>query len=320
MEEGQILSHIFYSYDHVRNQIDLYSFDICKDILESIHTGKKSLFLGDRCFNATVYFEDGIFGHKFQTTPAIYNKPSGHRFVFVAVLDHSISDIILYTKQHHGNWHMMHKQPSRCDCIELDTDKRLTKIIKTIPDHYYSKNEAAADTIPVWQWCLRVPETCNYCTIFNSAEEDWKEYPRDLNTRIEELYQDNSKTEIAIEVGIRKFMITIPPNTIFGKQYDPIYKKTRIIRRKMIHDKKVEGIWNSMEEDTDEVCAICLDPMRDTDQIIRVPCGHRFHGCCIQHLADTGERCAYCRTEVNWEEVMQQHGCRVGQVYNEGGR
>jgi hypothetical protein len=321
MEEGQILSHIFYSYDPVRNQIDLYSFDICRDILESVHRGKHSLFLGDRCFNATVYFKDSIFGPMYQTTPIIPGrKPAGHRYVFAQTLDGTISEIILYTSKSNGEWYMKHRQPSRLDCIELDTDTRLTKITKIIPDHYYSKNEAAADTLPVWQWCFKVPETCHYSTIYHSAEEDWKEYPRDINSSIEELYQDNAKTEISIEVGIRKFMITIPPNSIFGKQYDPIYKKTRIIRRKMIHDIKAEGIWNAMGAETDETCAICLDPMRETDQLIRIPCGHRFHGCCIQHLADVGDRCAYCRTEVNWEDVMRDHGCRVGQVYNEGGR
>ncbi len=48
-----------------------------------------------------------------------------------------------------------------------------------------------------------------------------------------------------------------------------------------------------------DVCSICLSAMGAHDDIVELPCGHRFHRACILESAKGSSRCPLCRYDWN---------------------
>ncbi|KAK3013900.1 hypothetical protein RJ639_009428 [Escallonia herrerae] len=49
---------------------------------------------------------------------------------------------------------------------------------------------------------------------------------------------------------------------------------------------------------TSEDCCICLESFTKGDELVCLPCGHRFHSCCLDPWIRTCGDCPYCRTGV----------------------
>ncbi len=42
-------------------------------------------------------------------------------------------------------------------------------------------------------------------------------------------------------------------------------------------------------------CSICLETLLEGDELVRLPCGHRFHSACLDPWVRTCGDCPYCR-------------------------
>ncbi|KAF5731835.1 hypothetical protein HS088_TW18G00520 [Tripterygium wilfordii] len=64
-------------------------------------------------------------------------------------------------------------------------------------------------------------------------------------------------------------------------------------------------IFNSMEKEVEREaswtswdCSICLESFMEGDELIRLPCGHRFHYACLDPWVLTCGDCPYCRRDI----------------------
>ncbi|KAG8368462.1 hypothetical protein BUALT_Bualt15G0047900 [Buddleja alternifolia] len=55
-----------------------------------------------------------------------------------------------------------------------------------------------------------------------------------------------------------------------------------------------EGISKALK-----VCSICLESFSEGDELICLPCGHRYHFCCLDPWVRTCGDCPYCRSDIN---------------------
>lgn len=46
-------------------------------------------------------------------------------------------------------------------------------------------------------------------------------------------------------------------------------------------------------------CSICLESFVVGDELIRLPCGHRYHFCCLDPWVRTCGDCPYCRRSID---------------------
>ncbi|XP_011088169.1 probable E3 ubiquitin-protein ligase RHY1A [Sesamum indicum] len=46
-------------------------------------------------------------------------------------------------------------------------------------------------------------------------------------------------------------------------------------------------------------CSICLESFLEGDELIRLPCGHRYHFCCLDPWVRTCGDCPYCRRSID---------------------
>lgn len=58
-----------------------------------------------------------------------------------------------------------------------------------------------------------------------------------------------------------------------------------------IFSSTVEGVAPRASQD----CSICLETLLEGDELIRLPCGHRFHSACLDPWVRTCGDCPYCR-------------------------
>ncbi|KAF9605067.1 hypothetical protein IFM89_013737 [Coptis chinensis] len=49
-----------------------------------------------------------------------------------------------------------------------------------------------------------------------------------------------------------------------------------------------------------EVCSICLEDFQAEQQIMNLPCCHKYHSDCLLPWLTTNSHCPYCRTNVNY--------------------
>ncbi|KAF5733191.1 hypothetical protein HS088_TW17G00731 [Tripterygium wilfordii] len=64
-------------------------------------------------------------------------------------------------------------------------------------------------------------------------------------------------------------------------------------------------IFNSLEKEVEREasraswdCSICLESFMEGDELIRLPCGHRFHSACLDPWVRTCGDCPYCRRDI----------------------
>ncbi|XP_075098239.1 uncharacterized protein LOC142175422 [Nicotiana tabacum] len=53
--------------------------------------------------------------------------------------------------------------------------------------------------------------------------------------------------------------------------------------------------WKSSEQDE---CAICLDKFRMRDNLMQLPCAHKFHSKCLVPWLESNSHCPCCRMEI----------------------
>ena len=268
-----------------------------------------SCYLGNLCFNATVTFSDQ--NRHYQTTPAARHgsvvKPGGYR----EVRELDISELepgsqhTLMVYQVYGNWRFV-----------TDTASGIaTEIGFTIPAEYFQTDSSERSLR--WQWCRTIPQTLgtDIPTLFNVPDDQWLLYPDDVEQAISEAHQAGEIT-VKIAIGVREFLIRFQPDSIYAQQLDPVANKIRLVRRCPMTSEEIstKSQQTSNVSDATQTCAICLDTFESTPHapVVELPCGHTYHGMCIQGVADTDRPCCYCRAEVDWEEVMRKHGCTVG--------
>ena len=58
---------------------------------------------------------------------------------------------------------------------------------------------------------------------------------------------------------------------------------------------EVNQIEGSLDQDT---CGICLEEMKNTEDLHRVPCRHKFHRKCIGQWLHQNNRCPLCRVQL----------------------
>ena len=53
-------------------------------------------------------------------------------------------------------------------------------------------------------------------------------------------------------------------------------------------------------------CGICLESFMDGDELIRLPCGHKFHSACLDPWVRCCGDCPYCRRGIVVNSNLQQ--------------
>jgi hypothetical protein len=301
--------HIYYSVDPVRPHIDLYNPACCRMMDLAREQGKTSCYLGNKCFNATVTFTSQ--GQHYQTTPTARHgniiKPGGYREVrelsLTGLTAGHRQTVSIY--QVHGIWKFPNDTSSG-----IATEKSFT-----IPADYFASEPQPTQLR--WQWCRTVPQTLSDAipSLFNVPDDQWLLYPDQVDQTISQAYTAG-EISVKINIGVREFLIKFTPDSIYAQQLDPIANKLRLVRRCVMTAEQIQNRlqMTSTINDADQTCAICLDTFQQTPYAptITLPCGHVYHGMCIQSVADTNKPCCYCRAEVNWESVMSMFGGTVG--------
>lgn len=61
-----------------------------------------------------------------------------------------------------------------------------------------------------------------------------------------------------------------------------------------VYSSTVEGEVSRGSQD----CSICLETFSEGDELIHLPCGHKFHSACLDPWARTCGDCPYCRRDI----------------------
>ncbi|XP_010256161.1 PREDICTED: E3 ubiquitin-protein ligase RING1-like [Nelumbo nucifera] len=64
---------------------------------------------------------------------------------------------------------------------------------------------------------------------------------------------------------------------------------------------KLEKLWLpklGRRNSEGDVCAVCLDGFQNQQQVMNLPCSHRYHSDCLIPWLTTHSHCPYCRTHV----------------------
>jgi len=65
---------------------------------------------------------------------------------------------------------------------------------------------------------------------------------------------------------------------------------------------------HDVDDDSEQICPICLDEFQPNDQVIRKGCDHVFHRHCIERwLPQKGRNCPYCREVMITDQEIQQN-------------
>lgn len=301
------MNRIYYSSDPIHPNVDLYSPECCRLIDQARLRGETRCYLGNRCFNATVRLAEN--GCHSQTTPAArhgsISKPGGYR----EVRELNLSEIQA------GDTHTVHVyQAGGVWRFPSTTASGIAvPITITISQDYFEEASSMSTPTLRWQWCQIIPQTLDSTipTLFNVPETAWLLYPDEIDTQITTASQAG-EISTKIQIGVREFLIEFYPDSVYAKQVDPVANKVRLVRRSPLTTEQLHQKLTRSAQllDPSLTCSICLDTFHATPHAptVTLPCGHTYHGMCVQTIADTNKPCAYCRSEVDWESIMKQHG------------
>lgn len=159
----------------------------------------------------------------------------------------------------------------------------------------------------LWEWC-KLPVSDPHSV----PEDMWAVYGEEHNQAIEDAFRVGAPS-VQISIGIRNYEITFR-GVSEGRQEDKAMRKRRLVRRRTVTPTEREFLLSTDTNATvdpdlaDEECAICCVAFAETPAmpVVRLPgCGHCFHGACVQHIADKGGTCPFCRAEVDWAEALR---------------
>jgi len=166
----------------------------------------------------------------------------------------------------------------------------------------------------LWEWC----QILGAKDISQVPSDQWGLYTEEHNTAIEKAFAAGEPS-VQICIGIRTYDIIFSGPTS-GKQVDTKLRKRRQVRRCEVPKGEVsqrleEAISNmqftNSADASLETCAVCYCDFADTPTMptVQLPgCGHRFHGACVQQLADQRETCPLCRADVDWNAAFASVG------------
>ena len=326
--EPTAASYVFLSMDPVHNTVHVYSPEDCKRMsalylraLASTRGNTVSIYLGARCFNATVHLKRN--GECYQTTPpqrfgATY-KPGGYRSVVAVPLfeaDFRAKQLqtTVYSAMRHKAYHFI---PPRTAAARADADGGdAFEHTVTIPAAYLQSPDDAHDArVPLWQWNRHTHDTIDShsnSSIFNVSDEDWQPYSTDVNAQLTAHFDADGgdRTPAIVEVGCRTYEIHSLPGGLYARQVDAVHRKMRLVRRIYVSPAECAALRAAAvvgEAARDGQCALCFDDFASTREMpaTALPCGHAFHATCIQSVADTAGPCPLCRSPVaDWGAVM----------------
>mmetsp|Transcript_11662 Transcript_11662/g.26902 ORF Transcript_11662/g.26902 Transcript_11662/m.26902 type:complete len:338 (+) Transcript_11662:1-1014(+) len=175
------------------------------------------------------------------------------------------------------------------------------------------QRDDAAGLVGLWEWC-RQAEAQDPGTL---PPDMWAVYSADNNEEIERAFRDGA-LKANVTIGIRSYEVMFEASLASGKQVDPRNKKRRFVRRRPVTAEERQASLQAAESAAasafaqdpslaDAECVICAEAFADTCfmPVVQLQCGHRFHGACVQDLADRRKTCPCCRAEVDWRSVRE---------------
>uniref|UniRef100_A0A7S0AGZ2 RING-type domain-containing protein n=1 Tax=Pyrodinium bahamense TaxID=73915 RepID=A0A7S0AGZ2_9DINO len=153
---------------------------------------------------------------------------------------------------------------------------------------------SVADEVPQWEWCKIAGPNLGRRSLADLDRSDWGIYSEAQNEQIEAAFQAGHKM-VEVIVGIRTYHIIF--DGVFTRnggmvQHDLALNKTRHVRRRLVLlAERTAALSAAMERQTllagEELCAICVEHFAENPvaPIVRLPCGHSFHGACVQRCA-----------------------------------
>jgi hypothetical protein len=308
---------VYYSIDPTRGSIDVYPKRFSQKINDAINEsrGKSggSIYLGKQFFDATVHWDVteatrciGSGPQLYQTTPGCNvggsYKSSGMRDVWVKDFEVCGSRELCHEVQR-VNYEWTGLITERLP----EDDPTQFMATTVVPDEHFVVDDGE-ELLPRWQWCKRTNETLDLvpweerttgrASIFNVLEKEWGFYTDEVDQQIQAAHAAE-EPHVDVVLCSRQYRIMFQKGSIYAKQVDPIMRKERVARLVYMKPSAVQQrmVGESCTLSDDEVCPICLLQFRDTPtiQIFALPCGHQFHGMCIQNEADKNHKCPYCR-------------------------
>lgn len=261
---------VFVSINPVTGEVDTYGSD-AQSLLSRLVPGA-AVFLGERCFNATVKMNpDGSY---HQTTPAIFGergKPAGARDV-VNVHD-GLTTITVYKSGRRWGARAIHPSESK------------VKNVMPVERH-----------VVTWQWCTEL-------SLGRAQERHWIPYTDETVSRLEEQWTSGADTfDVSINVGIRGYVIHVDRANAFWVQNDASHQKSRWVRRIHERESSAQRRRELMLQDVpQDVCCLCFDEFSESVHMPRhkTSCGHVFHAACLQPVLDRADaRCPLCRCSI----------------------
>jgi hypothetical protein len=311
---------VFYSIDPTRGTIDVYPKRFCRVINDAINDSrgksKGEVYLGQQFFDATVHWNhtegvrwNGDGPRLYQTTPggnvAGSWKSSGMRDVWVKDFELGGSRELVHQVQR-----VNYEWTGFIDQKLHEGEPTQRTATAQVPEEHFASDDDE-EFLPRWQWCKRTNETMNLipweerttgrASIFNVLEKDWGFYTDEVDQQIQAAHAAG-EPHVDVVLCSRQYRIMFEPNSIYAKQVDPIMRKERVARlvymKPSVIQQRMAGEACIMSDD--QVCPICLLQFRDTPtiQAFALPCGHQFHGMCIQNEADKNHKCPYCRFDL----------------------
>jgi hypothetical protein len=96
--------------------------------------------------------------------------------------------------------------------------------------------------------------------------------------------------ELEIEILTKQKMEILDDFAVLQEMYEA--KQSRLIPASIIREK-----YQIFETTVDVTCAICLDPIRKGQRMVRSStCGHKSHPECLYMWSETSSTCSQCRT------------------------
>lgn len=166
----------------------------------------------------------------------------------------------------------------------------------------------AEGLVGLWEWC-RLAAAEDFDEV---PAELWGVYSEEQNAEIEAGFRE-LKSSVKVTIGIREYEICFE-GPVRGKQVDHALRKRRHVRRRLAspEDQRAMLLGATAAQLDGELaemdCAICCAGFAETLSVpvVRLtPCGHSFHGACVQQVADRRGACPCCRAEVDWEASLR---------------
>lgn len=128
-----------------------------------------------------------------------------------------------------------------------------------------------------------------------AAETRFVQYePEDAIERIEVVHDNKPNVPRKSSVEIARKMVTEQPHAVTISPLDKNLNEIKITTSNgsTSGGADASGTNNDRVIKTDEMCAICIEPMEDADKVRLLTCGHMFHSECVDPWLTT--RRAYC--------------------------